>query len=556
MRFAHTLAVLAVACGPWSAAEVPDVADAIPAPIQALGEPEFFPFKDGVRLLLLTDNQFVQDHVNQGLNHLHGGWETEAARHFAAAMQADPDCLIAHWGMVMALLTPSPETGPARNAATDRLLMLVEQGKGSDLERGYAYGLMKYIEDGPLGAAEAFARVARQFPNDIQAPIFEAIFSRGGFDETGAPKPDQERSERLLMALIEKHPESTAPINALLTIRADGGDLGERLELARNLNTMQPGYAPYQHLLGHYEWRCGNHAQAVRAFEESTRLYEQWMVENRAGVADCHDWVRSESYRIVAMSSRGQFDQAFAAARQLARTPVPQERMQSPGARALYWEGQTLPARLLLRRGNRGNAAEAQISLPTADETRGLRDLSLAGWWVDGLRIALEARRVMDEGDFADARDVSAALTLHGERMADTQVAASVGGERSAWNRAFRGLEVIAAETRGVLAMQGPEAGRRSAFNWFRGAVDRQLHATMMYPPAVLTPMAARLGDFHLLENNAALAVEVFEEALVMFPNDMSALIGLLDAAEAAGDEEKLEFAKRAIEALQVELED
>lgn len=545
-----TIAALVMAGGFLLADEVPDVADAIPESIRALGAPEVFEFKSGVNMLVMTEKQEVQDHVNQGLNHLHGGWETEAARHFAVAMTEDPECLLAHWGMVMSLLTPSPETGPARNAATDRMLELIEQGKGSELERGFAYGLIKYIEEGPIGAATAFARVARQFPNDMQAPVFEALFSRGGFDELGEPKPDQERSERMLMAMVEKHPDNPLPLNALLTIRADGGDLSGHLEMARKLRAMQPDYAPYAHVAGHYEWRCGNHAKAVEAFGNATELYEEWMRKTSAGVADCHDWVRSEAYRIVALSSLGDFDAAFTAARQLERTPVADNRAQSPGARAMWWEARTLPARLLLRRGNRGNAAEAQTSLPSAEEVRAQRDLTLANWWIDGLRIALDARRVMDAGEFDEARDISAALTLHGERMAQTQAAASIGGERSAWNRAFRGLEVIAAETRGLLALSGPEAGRGSAFNWFRGAADRQYPATTMYPPAVLTPMQARLGDFHLLEGDAERAVEAFEEALDAFPNDMNALIGLLDAAEAAGDEAKLEAAKTAIQKL------
>jgi len=550
MRIRLMLATLVVSSAVVFANETPEVAEAIPENIRALGEPDLFPFKGGIRMLVMTASQHAQDHVIQGLNHLHGGWETQAARHFAAAMVADPDCLMAHWGMVMSLLTPSPETGPARNAATDRMLTLLDKGKGSELERGYAYGLIKYIEEGALGAASAFSRVGRQFPNDVQASMLAALFSRDGFDDHGDPKPDQERAEGVLMEMIEKRPENPVLLNSLLTIRADGGDLSGHLEMARRLTTLQPDYAPYLHLLGHYEWRCGNHADAVRAFERASGLYEDWMKKSGATVADCHEWVRAEAYRAVALASRGDFDGAFMAARQLAQTPIPEGRIQSHGGRAMMWEGRTLPARLLLRRGHRGNAAEAQILLPKPEEMRAIRELTLATWWIDGLRIALEARKAMDANKFADARDVATALTTHGEHMAQTQVAASQGGERSAWNRAFRGLESIAAETRGLLALAGPEAIRGTAFNWFRGAADRQHPATMMYPPAVLTPMAARLGDFHMSEGDSDRAIAAFEEALAKFPNDMNALIGLLDAAEAAGDDARVDAAKLAIEAL------
>ncbi|MCX6866070.1 MAG: hypothetical protein NTV46_07595, partial [Verrucomicrobia bacterium] len=104
--------------------KLPDVEAAIPGPVKALGKPGMMDFPGAIQMAVSATTEEVQTHVNQGLNHLHGGWEFEASRHFAVAMREDPDCLLAHWGMVLCLLNPSPETGPARNAATDRLLEL------------------------------------------------------------------------------------------------------------------------------------------------------------------------------------------------------------------------------------------------------------------------------------------------------------------------------------------------------------------------------------------------------------------------------------------------
>ena len=165
-------------------------------------------FPAGIRMAVSASTaEAAQAHVIQGLNHLHGGWEFEASRHFAAAMREDPDCLLAHWGMVMSLLNPSPETGDARNAATDRLFELIEQGKGTELERGYAYGLIKYIEEGPAGAATAFRKVAEKFPNELQAGVFAALFSRGGYDAAGDATPESgSPRKRRCSDLIEKHP--------------------------------------------------------------------------------------------------------------------------------------------------------------------------------------------------------------------------------------------------------------------------------------------------------------------------------------------------------------
>ena len=531
-------------------AEVSTVEDAIPASVKALAEPTMANFPGGVRMAVTTTSEEAQAHVNQGMNHLHGGWEFEACRHFAAAMRKDPDCLLAHWGMVMCLLTPNPETGEARNAATDRLYHLVESGKGTELERGYAYGLVKYIEEGPSGASNAFRKVAGNFPNDMQANVFAALFGRSGFDDSGAPTPDQEVSEKLLLSLIEKNPQSPIPLNALLTIRAEGPNLSASLPMARKLCQMSPDYAPYFHLLGHYEWRCGDHGKAASAFGRASTYLEKWMKENKAGVADCPEWVRAECYRVVSLVSKGEFDTAYAASRQIAATPFPDDRSASPGARALLWDAKTLPARILLHRGLRGNAKEAMVSLPKPEEMMKYRDKSLAYWWVDGLRIALEAQRLIDADDLKQAKQVSDALTHHGEAMVKTQSAATESGERSAWTRAFRALEVLASDIRGRLALAGPKADIGSAYNWFASAADRQHPAPMLFPPMILTPMSIHIGDYFLKVDRTEDAIEAYERALTSFPNDMNALAGLKKAYEQAKITDKAAETEKRIQDL------
>ena len=517
------------------AEKIPDVEEAIPAAVKALGPPTPILFPGGIRMAISTATDEAQAHVNQGLNHLHGGWEFEASRHFAAAMRSDPDCLMAHWGMIMALLNPSAETGTARNAATDRLLRLVDAGQGTELERGYAYGLIKYIEEGPAGAAAAFRKVAEKFPDEMQAGVFAALFSRGGYDPAGDPTPDQLVSEKTLLALIEKFPDSPVPLNALLMIRAEAPDLVDSFELARKLCQMTPDYAPTFHLLGHYEWRSGHHGEAASAFGKAASFYQRWMREHKVGIADCPEWARAECYRIVSMVSKGDFDTAYAAARQVASTAMPVDRPGSAGARFLLWEVKTLPARMLVHRGLRGNAVEASVSLPKPEEVAEYRKHSLAYWWIDGLRFILEAQRLIDAGNFEEARNVVAAITQHGENMAGTQAAAIAGGERSQWLRSFRALEVLASDVRGRLALAGPEGNRETAYNWFASATDRQHPSPMLLPPMILTPMASRLGEFYLNRKKPAEAIEAFQRALATFPNDMDSLIGLKKAYEADG---------------------
>jgi tetratricopeptide (TPR) repeat protein len=270
-------------------------------------------------------------------------------------------------------------------------------------------------------------------------------------------------------------------------------------------------------------------------------------------VADCPEWVKAECYRIVSLGSKGDFDTAYAAARPVAATPLPADRPSSPGARFLLWDAKTLPARILIHRGLRGNASEAALSLPKPEEVQAYRKHSLAYWWMDGLRFALEAQRLMDAGDMAEARNVVNALTQHGESMAATQTAAINGGERSAWIRSFRALEVLASDVRGRLALAGPREKRETAYNWFASAADRQFPAPMLYPPMILTPMASRLGGFFLATQKPEDAIAAFQRALASFPNDMNSLVGLKKAYEAAGKIKDAETIGKRIEELKAD---
>jgi len=515
---------------------LPPVAEGVSASIQKLPEPEVASFPGGLELAVTTGSEPAQAHTVLGLDYLHGGWEFEAGRHFTAALKADPECLLAQWGLVASMLARTPENAEAREAAAGRLLTLVERGAGSELERGYAYGLIQYFKEGPVGAATAFRKVAAKFPNDVQAAIFAALFGRGGYDADGEATPDQVKSEKSLEELLAKNPGSTLLRYALLTIRAEAPDLASSLELARELDRLAPEYPPYAHLLGHYEWRCGHHERAEAAFAKAAAGYEAWMARTGVSALECPGWVMAESYHAVALASLGKFDAALELANRLRATRGPVDRAGSPGGRLLLWEASVLPARLYLWRGEKGDAGRALAVLPETKDIASYRVKSAANWYVDGLRLYLEAVRLLDEGKLPQAQAVAAVLAQHGEKMAAAQPTAAETGERAEFARGFRTLEVLASEVRGRIAMAGPKAAKGSAYNWFRAAADRQVRPPMMLPPALLTPMEARLGDFLADAGKPAEAAGCYEVALKKFPNDPILLQKLAAARKQAGE--------------------
>lgn len=533
--------------------EVPQIEGAIPEAVKGLQAPEITPFPAGIQMAVSAQNEKAQQHVLQGLNHLHGGWEFEASRHFAAAMHEDPDCLLAHWGMVMSLLDASPEIKATRRAAIVRMAALLKAGQGTELEQGYAKALLTYLGEGSNAGAAAFRKVADRFPNELQAAVFAGLFSRGGYDINGSATPDQMESEKQLLALILKFPESAIPINALLVIRAEAPSVSESLELARKLCLMEPSYPPAFHILGHYEWRNGNHSRAAAAFGKASMFYQKWMKQNRISIADCPEWAKAESYRVVALLSMGDYETAYAAARQVAATPIPKDRPSSAGARFLLWDGKTLPARILLHRGLDSDAAKASLTLPSQEEIEPYAQTSKAFWWIDGLRVALEGQRLAGEGKIKEARQIAAILENHVNNLESNREAAWISGEGSQWLRAFRGLKVLLGDLRGRIALAGPKDMQGTAYNWYASAVDHQRHETMLYPPMILTPMAARMGNYFMQTQQPLKAVESYQRALTTIPRDIHSLNGLRSAYLAAAKPKEAAEIEAEIKAMQSE---
>jgi tetratricopeptide (TPR) repeat protein len=532
---------------------VPGIDAVIAARLKELPEPVASAIPKGIMMAVTAAEPKAQQHVLDGLANLHGGWDFEAYRHFCAALQLDPDCLMAHWGVVVALVSPEPDLLDERTAALRRMVELVEQEAGSELERSYAYAIAVFFDKGAAAASDAFRKVSEKFPNDPQLKLMAAAFGRSGYGDDGSPNPDQEKAETLLDGMLTRDPDHPLYLNAYLTIRAEAPDLRGDVARARRLCELAPGYAPFLHLLGHYELRTGHHARAVAAFTQAGDAYGQWMKATGLGHADCPGWVKSECYRAASLAAKGDYPTALAVAKSVAAIKLPPERASSEGGQLLLWEARTLAARLLMRRSRPGDNALALASLPDPASHKVYGKSSHAVWFYQGLAFVLEARKAVEQGNVPEARKIADALSLHGEQMVKTREAAIAAGERSAWLRAFTSLEVSASELRGMMAMAGPKDGIGSAFNWYRAALDRQSPPSMLMPPSNLLPMNARLAEYYLAKGDANAAVDILIEAQSRHTSDIEVLTRLKTALAKAGHPGQAEEIDKEIEKVKSE---
>ncbi len=545
MLLAFFLPLLALADEPAEApaelAEIPAVDQVIAERVAALPPPAEPAVPKGVTMAISSEDPRAQKAVQHGMVCLHTGWDFEAYRHFCMALRADPNCLMAHWGVGLALMHGKQDLQEARQAALERMLALVEHGVGTDLEKRYAFALSKLLTEGPVAAGEAFTAAAREYRGDPQLTLLTCLITRGA-----------DADEKLLEA-VEKHPDLTWLRYGYLAMRAEEDSRDEELEMARQLASEAPEYPPYYHLLGHYEWRCGNHARAAHAFGRAADLYAGWMRDNGLDAVDCPSWTKAESYRAVALASKGEYETALAVADAVAAIEVPLDRADSNGGRMLMWEGRTLPVRVLLRRGEPGDMARAAKVLPPLEEVEEFGKKSLALWSYQVHSSVVAGRLAIEQKDLPAANEIALDVTRIGENFVKTREIGIRTGESSHWLRAFKAFEVMAAEFRGLIGMEGVEGTEGpsvSAGSWFQAAADRQERATLMMPPAVLLPMEVRLADYYVARSEAAKAIEVLESGLEDHPNDCELLNGLLEICESEGMTAEAAEWRRRIEAL------
>jgi len=545
-----------VGMGLVGAAGIAGGADNGPAPAAAsvnsiiarLSAPSFDHLPASAPMAVSTSSEQAQKHVIAGLSLLHSGWDFEAYRHFCAALSEDPDCLMAHWGITLALAEQDLEYGPQQAAAHERMLALAQAGVATELERGYVFCLNSVYTAGPGAAAEFFHKLAEKFPNEIQAHLLSAILGRGGYDEFGLPTPDQLRSERRLRELLERRPDDTLVMYAFLNIHAEAADLSASLPIARRLVSLKGDFPPYQHLLGHYEFRCGNQTAAAHAFRRAIDGFAASIKTSGVSLYDCPNLLKSRIYLACALEAAGAGAEALAIARELAATTIDPNRSFSTGATLLHWEAETLPARILMGRPDKDpKAAAAGLALaamPPVAEVKALKNPPVAIIFYQALSIYLEGRVAIDAGNLERAGLLAEALDQTNLRLAAARELAAGQNARSYWMRAVKAMGMHASELRGLLAMAGPEAGRGSALNWYRSAIDKESRATLLMPPMATYPMALRLGEFHAsrigrVEGELDRSVDAFQQGLKAVPNSLACLRAM-QAALTAGKQPAL----------------
>ena len=513
------------------------VEDVIHPVVLKLGKPKVIAALGEGHMAISSSSEIAASHVAQGLGRMNASWDFEAYRHFCEAVKADPDCLMAYWGIAMSLAGSQHEFFSERKVAVDRMLDLLESEiaakkiRWSDLEKRYAQVAGYLLTSGVRSAGLAFNSLSEKYPGDIQARLFSLFLQRDGFDSGGKPLIGQKKANEGIKKMLEQYPEhlsvmafwvssqAETPWNVLMLQE-------EVLPVARKLVKLLPEYPPYHLMLAHVEARCGNAALAIQAANAAANFYQAYMDEEKVDLYDCDGWVRAKVYLAALYEMKGEKIEAEQVGKELAQIKVNEERLFSRGAGLLLWEGRNVGARIMMGRSDIASFKKGQKLLETLPEEQWFKDKSFALPYRNCIAIYLSVRMAIADKDMKSSKALFDQFLLRVDALGKTQKLASKTSSYSDWVRAMNTLLMMVPELRGLIAQNEVGAIRLAAATWFRSASDRQGSPSNLLPPSVDYPMMWRLGLFYLQEGKLEKAEDVFREGLALRPNHLATLEG------------------------------
>lgn len=527
--------------------------------VQKLEKPTTSSIFTVMPIAISTKSEVASEHVVAGISHLMAPWDFEAYRHFSAAAQADPDCLMAYWGISMSLGGLNHEFFDQRKAAVDRMLDLLEAGVGVDWERGFSQAAGRLYSDGVSAAAQVYRDVAEKFPTNIPAQVFGLILDRDGYSESGQPNLNQAKALRGLGELVKLHPENPAVISAWVMTQGESplnsSEMRkEVMPFARKLERLYPNYPPFQLIATHIDARCGNASVAINYARRAVSLYEAYCAKDQVSLYDCPGLIRAQVYLAVLLAGKDRFKEAYEIADRLAAMEVTSERVFSSGASLLLWEGRSLGPRLALMKGTISDLDHGLELLKVLDDEQWFhhedmaKKKSLAVSYRNALAYCIAVRKALLKADESAIESLYRELIQRVKKIDTESVIARKTSSYSEYLRARKAIQIYAVELRGMMAMRQDGAMKRVALTWFRSATDRQSRPQNHLPDVVLYPMENRIGECFLAIGEADKAAIAYREGLDRMSNHLGSLRGYRSALLKLGKDDAAEQVEVRIE--------
>ncbi len=424
-------------------------------------------------------------------------------------------------------------------SGTDKLYIEAEVAGRAEDE-----GTLKTTAGKQARSVELYRKLVKKEPKDLEARVFLANALGDGYDDKGAPKPEQKEKIAILEGVLRDAPNDSAANHYYIHALEPSDHPEKAVPSAALLASLAPTSGHMVHMPGHIYYRVGDYSNADVWFAASTAADEKYMREQHVGPDDDWNYVHNMMYGIANLIEQGRLTDADTLSDRLA------------GARGrlsatLYvWSARDQMARVsnrlpvALRMGDWDGVVRLldQAQVAESEKTVNLRFLQAS------LRDYAVGMRALDAGDIDVARVASGELDAalwRGEQ--DRAVVAKkedakkdappmnmVMPDAEAGSLASS-LKVASLELRaGVLVAAGKLDEAKKLYA--RATVDEK-KLGYHEPPIYIRPIGETEAEALLRAKDYAGARAAYEEALVERPKSGFGLYGLARVKELQGDQ-------------------
>jgi hypothetical protein len=367
----------------------------------------------------------AQKQFEVALARLHSFHFPETISAFNAVTKIDPGCAIAYWGLAVSN-RPNPLVGPWDKATLQRGLEWVQKGESigakSQRERDWLAAIKVFYQDHETvdqytrskNYEQAMERLAKKYPDDVEAKIFHALALNEVFDHKNMEP--LVKAVRILEPLDKKYPEHPG-ITHYIIHSYDFPPIAQKGIPAANKYARIAPAAPHAlHMPSHIYSMVGMWKESIEANLKSNEESVRYSTESKldgvlAGVPHAYDFMQyahlqlgqdAKARELMAQSAKVQKVIGPVSAGQMARAAVPAryylERQDWQGAAQLKPLGTPFPAAEAITHFARamgaargGEPAAAKADLQKLQELRAGLESAKQSYWAEQVEIQILA---------------------------------------------------------------------------------------------------------------------------------------------------------------------
>jgi hypothetical protein len=468
-------------------------------------------------------NELATPMMERGVALLHHMTYTGAGAEFSRAIEADPACALAYWGVAMSYVHPLWNDAPSEERLTKGLELLNKAADLSktDREAGFISAALAYFDgatdrresESLVLSRDAWEKVYRDNPDDIEAASFFALSLMGAADKSDKAQTDNARAGMIVENVLEQVPDH--PAGHHYTIHAyDSPDFADQaLLIARKYSDVAPEVPHALHMPTHIFTRLGYWNDSIAMNIRSARAAET----STGGEYTSSQMLHAQDYLVYAHLQKANEEAAREVMEYASQLQGPWDQ-NARGAAAYSFAA--MPARFALERRDWAAAAELEArqpeSFPWSD---GFAAFEAIAWFGRGLGAAIDGQPEVASAAIVELTRLKDILSKNGDDYWATQLDIQLNSV-TAWNAYTQGYT-------------------ETALASMKHAAELE-NSTFKHPitPGEILPANELYGDMLLETGQAEAALVAYRYSMDRSPGRFNSLYGAAIAADSLGDTE------------------